>query len=1035
MAEQMPAGYFNRFRETDGYEEHLFSAGRHLQNAELNEIQSKSRNRLKNVADAVFQDGQVVRDATIVIDAETGETVCHSGAIYLRGDVRGVPEAVLTIPVKGKLTVGIRLIETVITAKEDKTLLNPAVNSRTYQKPGADRLKVTTEWGYEGDGKEGDYYPVYYVQDAQIIRQSATDSIEIALAQYDRDSAGGTYVTDGMVVSIADDTDDGRQTYVVAKGRARVHGSPVTFYADKRVEYDAQPSVRRVSGETHTAVGGTERIEVVNKPISTIEQVLVKSQKSVSMTRGLTENTSDKLPDTSVLSIVSIEGYTQGTDYRLVGNTVDWSLSGSEPSSGTTYNVEYLYWHETEPTDLDSNGFTVSGAAAGDGNIMLTYSYCVPRVDRLCLNKDGELVFIKGLASDYNAKPARISDELLGLALIYQTWDDNRYVETDGARMVPMSDLAKIQSKLDRLLVQVAQQALRLDASMRETDLKKSLFVDPLTDNDMRDAGLEQNAAICNEMLMLAIPLKCDYFTKDPDQYILSGSLVTEVEQLLKTGSMKINQYMAYVPDAVTAALDPAVDRYVETVDERTGYYGGSNTYAKNSAEMELLLSRLHDISLVLNSSSTTTTTSQYLRQIDVSFTVTGLQPHESLTVKFDGITVPTSPASITGDVNGIAAGKFTIPKNVLAGTKQVDFIGVWGSEGHALFTGSYTIVTTVKNYTIYDPLSQTFRVTERCQIGAVEIWLTAKGETPITVQIRETANGYPTNAVLAEATINTNNLTTDQFNRFTFRYPVTLSADTDYALTVLCNDSDSEIAIAQIGKADTTYHQWVTAQPYQIGVLLSSSNAVTWTAHQDMDMTFRLLRYEYSENTHTVDLGDISLPDTSDLLLLGVEETPDEVTRVDYQITAPDGTVHEIASDQTLQLPAVQKGNFGVKAVMYGNDRLSPILYPDGSIVHGNINQSGTYITRAMKAGENSRVRIIYDADLPTGSVCKVSLSVNEQYIDVPVLSTLVLDDGWIETTHEIKSVNEDFARTKIELSGNTAARPFIRNIRVMVM
>ena len=202
--------------------------------------------------------------------------------------------------------------------------------------------------------------------------------------------------------------------------------------------------------------------------------------------------------------------------------------------------------------------------------------------------------------------------------------------------------------------------------------------------------------------------------------------------------------------------------------------------------------------------------------------------------------------------------------------------------------------------------------------------------------------------------------------------------------------------------------------------------------------MTFRLLRYEYSENRHTVNLGDISLPDTSDLLLLGVEETPDEVTRVDYQLTAPDGTVHEIASDQTLQLPAVQKGDFNVKAVMYGNDRLSPILYPDGSIVHGNINQSGTYITRAMKAGTDSRVRIIYDADLPTGSACKVSFSgidKDDQYDDVPVLSTLALDDGWIEKTHEIKNVNEDFVRTKIELTGNTAARPFIRNIRVMVM
>lgn len=1032
---QMPTNYYDRFNEDDNYEKHLFLSGRHLQSAELNEIQSTARNYLKGVADAIFQDGQIVRSASVVINQETGETKCHTGSIYLRGAVRNVPDTVLAIPVKGKLTIGIRLVETVISEKEDKNLLDPALNARAYQKAGANRLKVTAEWGYEGDGKSGDYYPVYYVEDATIIKQSASNSIDVALAQYDRDSAGGTYVIEGLTVNFGDDTDDGLQTFVVAKGRARVYGAPITFYADKRLEVDAQVSTRRVAAEVHAAAGGSERINVANAPIASIERVLVKSQKTVSMTRGLVSDTADRLPDNSVLSIVSIEGYTQGADYQLVGDTVDWSLSGTEPASGSTYAVEYLYWQEVEPSDIDSSGFTITGSIAGEGNIMLTYAYCVPRVDRICLNKNGELVFLRGLASDYNPKPPRISDELLGLALVYQTWDNNRRIETDGARMVPMSDLAQIQTKLDRLLVQVAQQALRLDASMRETALKKSLFVDPLTDNDMRDAGLEQTGAVCNEMLMLAVPLQCDYFTRDPEQYTLSGELVPEIEQLLKTGSMKINGYMAYVPDAVTASLDPSVDRYVETVDERTGYYGGSNTYAKNSAEMELLLSRLHDISLVLNSSSTSTSVSQYLRQIDVSFVVNGLQPYESLTVKFDGITAVTSPTSITADANGMASGKFTIPKNVRAGTKQVDFIGVWGSEGHALFTGSYTVVTTVKNYTIYDPLSQTFRVTERCQIGAVEIWLTAKGATPITIQIRETANGYPTSAVLGETTINTANLVTGQFNRFIFRFPVTLSADTDYALTVLCNDSDSEIAVAQIGKADTTYHQWVTAQPYQIGVLLSSSNAVTWTPHQDMDMTFRLLRYEYTENTRMIDLGDIELPETSDMLLLGVDEAPDEVTRVDYRITAPDGTVQEVASDQTLQLPATQQGVFNIKAVLYGNDRLSPIIYPDGAVVHGNINKSGTYITRAINAGNSSRVRIIYDVKQPNGSSCKASISLNSQYVEAPVLSTLALDEGWIETTHEMSNINEDLIRLKIELTGNTAARPFIRNIRVMVM
>ncbi|MFP3030850.1 MAG: hypothetical protein ACEY3M_06775, partial [Wolbachia sp.] len=41
-------------------------------------------------------------------------------------------------------------------------------------------------------------------------------------------------------------------------------------------------------------------------------------------------------------------------------------------------------------------------------------------------------------------------------------------------------------------------------------------------------------------------------------------------------------------------------------------------------------------------------------------------------------------------------------------------------------------------------------------------------------------------------------------------------------------------------------------------GVLLSSSNASTWTPHQNLDLTFRLLAAKFSEVSHVVDLGII---------------------------------------------------------------------------------------------------------------------------------------------------------------------------------
>ena len=52
----------------------------------------------------------------------------------------------------------------------------------------------------------------------------------------------------------------------------------------------------------------------------------------------------------------------------------------------------------------------------------------------------------------------------------------------------------------------------------------------------------------------------------------------------------------------------------------------------------------------------------------------------------------------------------------------------------------------------------------------------------------------------------------------------------------------------------------------YRIGVLLSSSNASTWTAHQDRDLKFRLLACRFTENTRTVPLGNITVTDSTDL-------------------------------------------------------------------------------------------------------------------------------------------------------------------------
>lgn len=90
--------YYNRFDETKNYDMHLVRDGNAGQGAEINEIQSSFMCRIKKIADGIYKDGDVLKDAQIVVDAETGEVKAQNGQVYINGAVRGVPAAVTSCP-------------------------------------------------------------------------------------------------------------------------------------------------------------------------------------------------------------------------------------------------------------------------------------------------------------------------------------------------------------------------------------------------------------------------------------------------------------------------------------------------------------------------------------------------------------------------------------------------------------------------------------------------------------------------------------------------------------------------------------------------------------------------------------------------------------------------------------------------------------------------------------------------------------------------------------------------------------------------
>lgn len=660
----LPDNYYNRFDPADNYDEHLFIPGRGLQAAELNEIQRQAAYRTKGVGDAFFRDGAVVRDARCVVNESTGAVTCEAGAIYLRGAVRGVQPATFTIPL-GVVTIGIYLVETVVTALEDPDLRDPATGTRNYSERGAERLRVVPMWGFSGDGGTGEFFPVYTARDRVLDAKEAPPNIDAftqTLARYDRDSTGGSYVSFGLTVVQLDDADNGDQVYSVLNGRARVNGYEVEFLTSRRVTIPNEPDLRHINNEPHlSATASAQRIDISFGPMVTPPvSVNITAEKTASITHGVFTGAQDLLPDTSVVSIVEVKQggttYTQGADYQLTANKVDWSLTGAEPAPGSTYTVKYRYLTDVTPTDVDAFGFTVTGAVVGT-LILVTYNQMLPRIDRICLNSDGFVVVVKGVASDYLPRIPPVPINMLGLASVYQTWTDGRRVVNDGIRMVSMSTIAGIEGKIDRALQLIAQNRLESNIHTREAGTKKGLFVDPFIDDSQRDLGIVQDGAIFRGILTLPIDVEAKQMGDDIEApETCAHTTVPALQQLSISGSMKINPYMAfahiYTPSVLT--LTPAVDNWTEVVDLglrpgvvtefiSDGIMSQGTTLISNNSLMVATGTRDTVINAIDNLSRTENI--QNLRQIEVTFSANNFGPGEIVSsLRFDGIDVPVSP-------------------------------------------------------------------------------------------------------------------------------------------------------------------------------------------------------------------------------------------------------------------------------------------------------------------------------------------------------------------------------------------------------
>lgn len=1035
--------YYNRFDKSKNYARTMFLAGRVIQAAEFNEMQDEAEYQRKKLADTLYRDGDIIGGGIINVTGNTATVT--EGTAYAKGVVWDIPAAEFSVPDEGTVVIGIRIREQIVTELQDGTLRDPSAGCANYGQPGAHRLKKWAEWSFATDVASGDdFYSSYPVID-KIVQYPPviTDSTGLneALARYDYDS-NGNYVVEGLQIRAISVT-DGLQIFTCGDGRAHVVGREINKPTMTRIEVPESADSAEITDEWHlyNPVNGKMRVNVRHTPIEQIRSVGITIERTFTMTHGGFSGAVDPLPNTSVIDIIEVKQggttYQKGTDYRLTGDSVDWTPSGAEPAPMSTYTVRFHYRGTAEPTDSDAIGFSVTGAVDGTP-VLVDYKYRLPRKDVFVLNRDGEITQVRGVSHSTAAVPPETPSGTLRLAIVHQNWDGVPIVENDAVMAIPISQIESMRRSIRGLYDLNALQMLQTDALITAPSATHGVFVDPFIDDDMRDQGIEQSAAIVLGMLMLPIEQISDVQQPGNENTLLAYTHEVILRQEARSGKMKINPYHAFDPVPARVVLNPSVDRWSElnlswasAVTERFvvrwSSLGWSERVLSTSQRTETISAR--------------TTNIQIMRQRSVSISAAGFGPNEPFTLRFAGIVIPASPNK--ADSNGNVNSAFTVPPNIPTGSVDVEITGSGGSGGKAVYTSSGTItsevrrVVTVINTERYDPLAQTFTLDETRYVTGAELRFETKGTSSVRVQIRDTLLGQPADRVLAEGEIQPSAIIQGGATRVLFSQPVRLDAGTDYALVVLTDTADHELAIAELGQWDLASNSWIRRQTYQTGMLCSSSNARGWTLHQSADMWFRLLGAKFTSLTKTEAIDtNLSGSDATDVLVLAEVEFPSNDTETTFVLKKSDGTeVARLQAGQSLALTSELQGVFSLSANLSGSSKFSPVLYNGAQLILGKVAPTADYISRAFPCGTSKKVSVRLDVFTPGSSTVRVYVQTGAEAWTEAVLGTQnEVGDGWKTRTYSA-DCSAQTTRVKILLNGTSAERPTARNLRAVIL
>lgn len=1046
--------YLDDYDPNKNYTQVLAVPGRVEQAREFTQAQTIMHDYLRRLSDTLFKDGAIISGMGFVIKDTT--ILIEQGRIYIQGRIYNFYEQEIPFSKTGTEIVGVELVETIVTEEEDTSLLDGTTSTGNYGSPGAHRIKATVV----AKVNDSNCSPIYKFVDGMLQHEAQKphfDGIQDALARRTYDESGN-YRVSGL--ELITEPHDANHIRVVAEaGRAYVEGYQIVKPAPVKKVVPMSKNTRTVTSEPKVFTTGTTEYQLNNYPSKDISQVTAYVEVTQTLTRGATVDGIDYLSNTPVVDIREVTSgtvtYTEGVDYQLSNNGVDWSLGGSEPTAGTSYTVTYWY-NKVMDKDVDyrlkqvedgNYGQTIDyveflsdDLPVSNTTFYTTYDFYLSRIDVVSLNKNGDIIVTQGQSDiPRNVKPPVVNNpQLLTLGTVYMPPNSGiGKASFKSVTRLEMREIQRLQSRVHDLEFNQSITALDREAMDGElpTDLR-GIFSDSFRSTVRADlAHADFNVMYDLEFGIISLPLanvvprKLELST--PDTLKTWSRIATipmtetvSIDQPTATTTMLLNPYLAFNSVGIMS-LNPQVDNWIdqsfieleETQHESRnfwrwwGHTEDAWRFDRNADIMDLQIvegapvgtsvsdwrPRWQGANVFPSATAVRTEKSReileeaitYMRRTEVTIHATNLQPStDNLELMFDGKRCDLTPltgyqsgsasGTVRADASGVVKAKFNIPENVRTGTREVVL-----QNSSNVATSSYTsigtkrttvdtVTTTRITMTAIDPLAQTFQFDKNTTLTSVGAYFSAKDTVDnVIVQIRDVVNGYPGTMILAEKVITPDDILISSDatveTKVSFDQPVVCSSGKQYCVAYLTDSAVHTMYVSNLSEDDITTGTKVTSQPYLPGMLFSSSNGLAWTAHQSMNLKFKIYSASFNDSI-TVDF--IEQKDmNADRLLLMADFTAPSGTDCIWQVSINGGTYQPITPHSELNLQEVAN-TVRVRALLTSSTDLAPLLATDSiNLVGFTSALSGSYIGRNVELSQYfSSVKQIFDAHVPEG-------------------------------------------------------------------